>query len=232
MQQVDKGQEVSIAEAGKPFRIIGGGLVRVGRWLLVLICLFAGVFTLLGGTHIGFPILLLLGGLWLILDNPLESFEILEGFCPSCGHKVKVRRRIRFSCPACRRRIIVGSERFYDEHEQNISLAPPSASEEIAERDSKIEQVVLSPGDSLDLHSFSPKEVASLLDEFIDLCQKADIRLVKIIHGKGTGMLRQRVHALLARDMRVLAFYEAPPNSGGWGATIVELRSGQDENHR
>ena len=89
----------------------------------------------------------------------------------------------------------------------------------------------MSPGDSLDLHSFAPKEVASLLEEFIDLCQKADIRLVKIIHGKGTGMLRQRVHALLARDMRVLAFYDAPPKSGGWGATIVELRSGQDSNH-
>ena len=228
MQQVEEGQEVSIGEAGKPFRIIGSGLVRVSRWSLVLICLFAGAFILLGGTHIGFPILLFLVGLWLVLDNPLESFETLEGFCPSCGHKVKVRRRIRFSCPACRRRIIVGSERFYDEHEQNNALALPRASEEIGERGSKIEQVVLSPGDSLDLHSFSPKEVASLLDEFIELCQKDDIRLVKIIHGKGTGKLRQRVHGLLSRDLRVLGFYDAPPKSGGWGATIVELRSGQD----
>ncbi len=203
-------------------------MIRVIRWSLVLVCFITGASILLGGTQTGVPILLFLVGLWLVLDNPLENFETLAGSCPSCGRKLKVRRRIRFSCPACGRMIIVGSERFYDEHEQNISLAPQNASEEIGEKRSKIEQVVLRPGDSLDLHSFSPKEVASLLDDFIDLCQKDDIRLVKIIHGKGTGKMRQRVHGLLSRDLRVLAYYDAPPKSGGWGATIVELRSDQN----
>ena len=87
--------------------------------------------------------------------------------------------------------------------------------------------MVIRPGDTLDLHTFSPKEVPSLLHEFIDLSQKADIRLVKIIHGKGAGTLRRRVHGLLARDPRVAAFYDSPPGSGGWGATLVELKPDQ-----
>jgi DNA-nicking Smr family endonuclease len=89
-----------------------------------------------------------------------------------------------------------------------------------------VEPVVISPGDSLDLHTFSPKEVVSLLGEFIELSQKADIRVVKIIHGKGTGILRRRVRSVLARDPRVVDFCDAPPAAGGWGATLVELRSG------
>ena len=90
------------------------------------------------------------------------------------------------------------------------------------------EPVVVSPSDSLDLHTFSPKEVASLLEEFIHQSQKAEIYLVKIIHGKGSGAMRRRVQVLLARDQRVRAFYDAPPESGGWGATLVELRPDEE----
>ena len=86
------------------------------------------------------------------------------------------------------------------------------------------EPVVIAPSDTLDLHTFSPKEVPSLLAEFIHQSQNTGIYLVKIIHGKGSGAMRRRVQALLARDQRVLAFYDAPPESGGWGATLVELR--------
>ncbi len=94
------------------------------------------------------------------------------------------------------------------------------------EKHTQVEPVVISPGDTLDLHTFSPKEVVSLLGEFIELSQKADVRVVKIIHGKGTGILRRRVRGVLARDPRVVAFYDAPSMAGGWGATLVELRSG------
>ncbi|MEJ2430112.1 MAG: Smr/MutS family protein [Deltaproteobacteria bacterium] len=86
------------------------------------------------------------------------------------------------------------------------------------------EPVVLGSSDTLDLHTFSPKEVPSLLEEFIHESQRAEIYLVKIIHGKGSGTMRRRVQTLLARNQRVLAFYDAPPESGGWGATLVELR--------
>ena len=91
------------------------------------------------------------------------------------------------------------------------------------------EPVVINPGDTLDLHTFLPKEIPSLLDEFFSLCQESDINLVRIIHGKGSGMLRRRVQSLLERDPRVVAFYDASARSGGWGATIVELRFDEGE---
>jgi hypothetical protein len=91
------------------------------------------------------------------------------------------------------------------------------------------EVVVLSPSDTLDLHTFSPEEIPSLLEEFIHQSQEAEIYLVKIIHGKGSGALRRRVQALLARDRRVRAFYDAPRESGGWGATVVELKAHQSD---
>ena len=113
--------------------------------------------------------------------------------------------------------------------EDSITLFDPSSQERSEENASQAEPVVIKPGDTLDLHVFSPKEVPSLLDEFIHLSQKADIRLVNIIHGKGTGALRRRVRSLLARDPRVVTFYDAPTKSGGWGATVVELKPSQPE---
>ena len=92
---------------------------------------------------------------------------------------------------------------------------------------SQREAVVVGPSDTLDLHTFSPEELPSLLEEFLHQSQKAEIYLVKIIHGKGSGALRRRVQALLRRDRRVLAFYDAPRESGGWGATMVELKPGK-----
>ena len=86
------------------------------------------------------------------------------------------------------------------------------------------EAVVINPGDTLDLHTFLPKEIPSLLNEFFHLCQRSNIKLARVIHGKGRGMLRRRVRSLLERDPRVAAFYDAPGSAGGWGATIVELR--------
>lgn len=78
--------------------------------------------------------------------------------------------------------------------------------------------------DVLDLHTFAPKEIPSLLKEYLNACLRAKIYSVRIIHGKGKGFLRNRVHGLL-KDLPVVAsFSEAPPRGGGWGATIVELR--------
>lgn len=93
---------------------------------------------------------------------------------------------------------------------------------------SPMEAVEVGLGDTLDLHSFLPKDVPSLVEEFIRVCQRDGLLLVKIVHGKGTGALRRRVHGLLAKDPRVAGFYNAPPKSGGWGATVVELRPGKE----
>ncbi|MGB6220713.1 Smr/MutS family protein [Haloferula sp.] len=77
----------------------------------------------------------------------------------------------------------------------------------------------------LDLHTFRPSEIGELLPEYFSECLKEGIHTVRVIHGKGTGALREGVHALLGRLPEVLDFqYPAGASSGGWGATWVRLR--------
>ena len=78
--------------------------------------------------------------------------------------------------------------------------------------------------DSIDLHTFSPGEIPSLLEEYLEECKKAGIYEVRIIHGKGMGYQRQRVHSFLATSPLVQSFHLAPPTLGGWGATVALLR--------
>lgn len=76
----------------------------------------------------------------------------------------------------------------------------------------------------LDLHTFRPAEVTALITDYLRECRSAGIWHVRIIHGKGTGTLRETVHALLRRSPEVRHFALADETAGGWGATIVELR--------
>ena len=79
--------------------------------------------------------------------------------------------------------------------------------------------------DALDLHAFAPKEVASVVDEYLREAHRAGFREVRLIHGRGTGTQRVVVRSLLARHPLVVGFADAPPERGGWGATVVTLRS-------
>jgi len=83
--------------------------------------------------------------------------------------------------------------------------------------------IVIPIEDVLDLHTFNPKDVPDLLEEYIRACKESGIQSVKIIHGKGSGVLKDRVQAILKRNRLVASFHDAPPEAGGWGATIVEL---------
>lgn len=76
----------------------------------------------------------------------------------------------------------------------------------------------------LDLHAFQPREVKSLVPDYLAECRVRGILRVRIIHGKGTGQLRATVHALLAQQPDVAEFHLANEFFGGWGATIVHLR--------
>lgn len=78
--------------------------------------------------------------------------------------------------------------------------------------------------DSLDLHTFSPKEVKGLMEDYLSECKRLGFLEVRIIHGKGRGTLRGIVHSTLRRSPHVLSFKLAPPESGFWGATIVKLK--------
>ena len=78
--------------------------------------------------------------------------------------------------------------------------------------------------DELDLHTFQPRECASLVNEYLRAARAEGFRHVRIIHGKGTGTLRRIVHAVLERHEAVERFRLADASGGGWGATLVELR--------
>ena len=78
---------------------------------------------------------------------------------------------------------------------------------------------------TLDLHTFNPVELPSLLTEYLSACREEGIAHVRIIHGKGKGVQRARVHSLLKKNPLVKHFSTAPEDAGGWGATLVELRS-------
>jgi DNA-nicking Smr family endonuclease len=79
--------------------------------------------------------------------------------------------------------------------------------------------------DHLDLHAFRPSEVTEVVDAYLDAAREAGFREVRLIHGRGKGVQRARVQRLLARDPRVERFADAPPGRGGWGATLVWLRT-------
>ncbi len=83
--------------------------------------------------------------------------------------------------------------------------------------------VKLTIEDVLDLHTFRPKDIPDLLEDYFTECLKAGIYSVRIIHGKGKGIQKKRVQGLLEKNSLVTAFKEAPPEAGGWGATLVEL---------
>ena len=78
--------------------------------------------------------------------------------------------------------------------------------------------------DRIDLHTFLPKEIPSLLEEYLLECQKKGYREVRIIHGKGKGVQRNIVHSFLEKNPLVESFRLAPPEAGSWGATLVCLR--------
>jgi DNA-nicking Smr family endonuclease len=85
------------------------------------------------------------------------------------------------------------------------------------------ESVHLPIDGSLDLHAFSPKDLRTLLPDYLEECRQRGIFQVRIIHGKGRGELRRSVQAILGRLECVLSFRPAGPDGGAWGATIVDL---------
>jgi DNA-nicking Smr family endonuclease len=78
--------------------------------------------------------------------------------------------------------------------------------------------------DWIDLHTFSPKEIPSLLEEYLLECQKKGFREIRIIHGKGKGVQMNIVHSFLAKSPLIEFFKMASPDAGSWGATIAYLK--------
>jgi len=77
----------------------------------------------------------------------------------------------------------------------------------------------------LDLHMFPPNQVKELVPDYIEACLEAGILDLRIIHGKGIGVLRTIVYGILEKHPAVESFRH-PSDGGSWGATVVRLKPG------
>lgn len=77
--------------------------------------------------------------------------------------------------------------------------------------------------DSIDLHSFSPKDIRNVVEAYLAAAHEKGFEVVRIIHGKGVGVQREIVRKVLSETDFVESFKNAPEFSGSWGATIVKL---------
>lgn len=77
--------------------------------------------------------------------------------------------------------------------------------------------------DELDLHAFAPRDVASVVEEYVSAAHAAGLREVRLVHGRGTGVQRGIVQAALERHPLVAAFGDDPGSA--LGATLAVLDS-------
>jgi dsDNA-specific endonuclease/ATPase MutS2 len=78
--------------------------------------------------------------------------------------------------------------------------------------------------DVFDLHTVPPRDVQAVVEEYLFEANQLGLKVLRIIHGRGIGVQREIVRAVLARTQFVAEFRDAPAEAGGWGATVVTLR--------
>ena len=77
--------------------------------------------------------------------------------------------------------------------------------------------------DSIDLHTFLPRDIPSVVDEYVRAASESGFREVRLIHGRGKGVQRGIVQAVLEKHPLVVSFSDAPESH--LGATVAELRA-------
>jgi dsDNA-specific endonuclease/ATPase MutS2 len=85
--------------------------------------------------------------------------------------------------------------------------------------------VIIEFSDVIDLHSIPPRQARAVIEDYIEEAHKRGFEWVRIIHGKGIGVQREMIRSILTRAPFVIDFRDAPPEAGGWGATIVTLKN-------
>jgi len=84
--------------------------------------------------------------------------------------------------------------------------------------------IVMPIEDSIDLHTFAPREIPDVVESYLEAAVEHGFDEVRIIHGRGKGVQRARVRAVLERSRYVEDYRDGTPQRGGWGAQIVWLR--------
>jgi hypothetical protein len=102
----------------------------------------------------------------------------------------------------------------------------PGVAEEIEEPVDPDMPVEIPVEDSIDLHPFPPRDVPDVVDAYLEVAVEKGFTEVRLIHGRGIGVQRDRVQKLLANHPLVSGFHDAPADRGGWGATVAYLKPG------
>ncbi|KPL18125.1 MAG: hypothetical protein AMJ92_09520 [candidate division Zixibacteria bacterium SM23_81] len=79
--------------------------------------------------------------------------------------------------------------------------------------------------DTLDLHGFFPEQIPQMVPDFIQNARALGLHRLRIVHGKGKSRLKWEVHQVLKDNPYVESFGDAPPETGGWGTTVVLLKT-------
>ena len=102
---------------------------------------------------------------------------------------------------------------------------PPAPEEAVDEPLPDPDAIAVLPiEDAIDLHGFAPRDIPSVVEEYLHEAHARGFPEVRLIHGRGKGVQRRVVQSLLARHPLVESFRDAPATRGGWGATIARLR--------
>jgi DNA-nicking Smr family endonuclease len=86
------------------------------------------------------------------------------------------------------------------------------------------EPIAIPITDTLDLHPFRPDEIRDVAREYLAEAHARAFTQVRLIHGRGIGVQRERIRSLLAELDFVIDFHDADGSGGGWGSTVVLLR--------
>ena len=103
---------------------------------------------------------------------------------------------------------------------------PPEETVDDDEQDEEWEDepVVVPITEAFDLHDFPPREVVPVAEAYLEAAREKGFTDVRLIHGRGKGVQRANLRRMLGRHPDVESFEDAPPERGGWGATLVQLR--------
>ena len=104
-----------------------------------------------------------------------------------------------------------------------LEAAKPSVNEEDAPFGD--EPLELEITDVFDLHSVPPRDVKAVVEAYLEEAHARGFTAIRIIHGRGVGVQREIVRAVLGRTPYVLSYADAPAEAGGWGATVATLQS-------
>ncbi len=106
----------------------------------------------------------------------------------------------------------------------DLRSAAPQAAQAFVDFVNQREPVHIPITDVFDLHTVPPKDVQGIVEAYLEEARLKGLKALRIIHGRGIGVQREMVRAVLSRTAFVDSFGDAPAEAGGWGATIVTLR--------